>query len=151
MSDLRKAAQMALEAFVDIARQPEGDEQSAQSVAKEAIIHLRAALAQPEPEPVAWRWTESNGKRWFEWRTDWTHHDRVKEIGFHVRAKELGFHVEYAYPAPPQRKPLTDQEIIEAIKHISHNEMSAFAIARAIENVLKNAPNEADKGTYDNP
>lgn len=29
--------------------------------------------------------------------------------------------------------PLTDQEIIEAIKHISHNEMSAFAIARAIE------------------
>jgi len=29
--------------------------------------------------------------------------------------------------------PLTDQEIIEAIKHISHNEMSAFTIARAIE------------------
>jgi hypothetical protein len=29
--------------------------------------------------------------------------------------------------------PLTDQEIIEAIKHISHNEMSAFAIARALE------------------
>ena len=36
-----------------------------------------------------------------------------------------------------ERKPLTDQEIIEAIKHISHNEMSAFAIARAIEKVLK--------------
>lgn len=35
------------------------------------------------------------------------------------------------------REPLTDQEIIEAIKHISHNEMSAFAIARAIEKVLK--------------
>ena len=49
-----------------------------------------------------------------------------------------------------QRKPLTDQEIIEAIKHISHNEMSAFAIARAIESVLKNAPSEANKGTYDN-
>ena len=41
------------------------------------------------------------------------------------------------YTAPPQRKPLTDQEIIEAIKHISHNEMSAFAIARAIERILK--------------
>ena len=53
--------------------------------------------------------------------------------------------------APPQRKPLTDEEIIEAIKHISHNEMSAFAIARVIENVLKNAPSEANKGTYDNP
>ena len=35
------------------------------------------------------------------------------------------------------KEPLTDQEIIEAIKHISHNEMSAFAIARAIERVLK--------------
>jgi len=46
--------------------------------------------------------------------------------------------------------PLTDQEIIEAIKHISHNEMSAFAIARAIEGVLKTAPIEANKGTYDN-
>lgn len=38
---------------------------------------------------------------------------------------------------PTCGKPLTDQEIIEAIKHISHNEMSAFAIARAIEKVLK--------------
>ena len=35
------------------------------------------------------------------------------------------------------REPLTDVEIIEAIKHISHNEMSAFAIARAIERILK--------------
>lgn len=35
------------------------------------------------------------------------------------------------------RKPLTDEEIIEAIKHISHNEMSAFAIARAIERIIK--------------
>ena len=49
------------------------------------------------------------------------------------------------------KEPLTDQEIIEAIKHISHNEMSAFAIARAIESVLKNASSEANKGTYDNP
>ena len=45
--------------------------------------------------------------------------------------------VQMSYTAPPQCKPLTDQEIIEAIKHISHNEMSAFAIARAIERVIK--------------
>jgi hypothetical protein len=32
-----------------------------------------------------------------------------------------------------EQKPLTDQEIIEAIKNISHNEMSAFNIARAVE------------------
>ena len=56
----------------------------------------------------------------------------------------------YTPPPHPSVKPLTDQEIIEAIKHISHNEMSAFAIARVIENVLKNAPSEANKGTYDN-
>lgn len=39
-------------------------------------------------EPVAWRWTESNGQHWFDWRTDWTHHDR---------AKAMGFAIEYAY------------------------------------------------------
>ena len=43
----------------------------------------------------------------------------------------------YDYTRLPQRKPLTDEEIIEAIKHISHNEMSAFAIARAIERIIK--------------
>lgn len=47
--------------------------------------------ARPEQEPVAWRWSESNGQHWFDWRTDWTHHDR---------AKAMGFPIEYAAPTP---------------------------------------------------
>ncbi len=80
---------------------------------KKAITAIRAVLAstgevlmsqsdgaQPERptvpavaqgEPVAWRWTESSGKHWFDWCTDWTHHER---------AKEMGFPVEYAYTTP---------------------------------------------------
>lgn len=88
------------------------------------IEALRAALAQPEPVC-----------------------DKDPRGCWNVRC-QLG---KVCKNTPPQRKPLTDQEIIEAIKYISHNEMSAFAIARAIENVLKNAPSEANKGTYDNP
>ena len=41
------AIKLALEALQDIARQPEGDEQSAQAVAKEVIPLLRAAIEQP--------------------------------------------------------------------------------------------------------
>jgi hypothetical protein len=62
---------------------------------------LRAALEQPEQEAVAWRWSESDGKRWFGWRSDWTHYEK---------AKSMAFPIEYAYPTPPQRKPLTDEQ-----------------------------------------
>jgi hypothetical protein len=37
------------------------------------------------------------------------------------------------YAEPPVRKPLSDQEVMDAIKHISFNEMTAFNIARALE------------------
>jgi len=56
---------------------------------------LQEALrAQPavQGEPVAWRWSESNGERWFEWTCDWSFHDRAKKFGF-------GCLIEYAYPA----------------------------------------------------
>lgn len=44
-------------------------------------------------EPVAWRWSESNGERWFAWTTDWSHHDR---------AVEMGCLIEYAFPQPAE-------------------------------------------------
>ncbi len=53
-----------------------------------AITALRAAIEEMEKaEPVTWRWKERN--HWFDWTTDWTHHDR---------AKKLGCPVEYACP-----------------------------------------------------
>jgi hypothetical protein len=50
-----KAMKQVLNALEDISRQPEGDEQSAQAVAREALIDLRAAIAEAEKQkPVAW-------------------------------------------------------------------------------------------------
>lgn len=60
----------------------------------------------PQPaqqEPVAWRWTESNGQHWFDWRTDWTHHDR---------ANAMGFAIEYAYTSP---QPAQQQEPVARV------------------------------------
>lgn len=51
MSDLRKAAEMALDALKNIRAWPETREAPHQTQAIEA---LRTALAQPEQEPVAW-------------------------------------------------------------------------------------------------
>lgn len=39
---------------------------------------------------VAWRWSESNGKHWFDWTSDWGHWQK---------AKDLGCLIEYAIPA----------------------------------------------------
>lgn len=161
MSELRKAAQMALEALETASRNgSDGLKRYELKELDDTIANLRTAIAQPEPtrsqqmrdagytrrprqlpeedeqEPVAW-W---DGKESVVFT-----HDEIYTPNW------TDYWTRPLYTAPPQRQPLTDQEIIEAIKHISHNEMSAFAIARAIESVLKNASSEANKGTYDNP
>ena len=56
-----------------------------------AINQVKELETQPTVEPVAWRWSESGGERWFGWTTDWAHHDR---------AEKLGYPIEYAYAAP---------------------------------------------------
>jgi hypothetical protein len=42
-----------------------------------------AILAQlvSRQQPVAWRWSESQGKRWCAWTTDWTDYDQAKSMG----------------------------------------------------------------------
>jgi hypothetical protein len=62
----------------------------------EAAALLRTLAAEPAPEPVAWRWSESNGIRWFAWTSDWYHHEK---------AKKLGDLIEYAYAHPPKAEP----------------------------------------------
>ena len=95
MNTDRELMQQALEALTVY------DGTNGESKRKRVLAALRERLAQPEQEPVAWRWTESNGQHWFDWRTDWTHHDR---------AKAMGFAIEYAYTSPPPRKPLPKAE-----------------------------------------
>jgi len=56
--------------------------------------------AEPVPEPVAWRWSESDGQHWFAWTAKWDNHER---------AKELGCLIEYAHPPKAEPAPeLTD-------------------------------------------
>ncbi len=53
---------------------------------------------------VAWRWSENEGKHWFDWTSDWGHW---------MKAKEMGFIIEYAIPA---------KEVLEAKNKVVNNE-----------------------------
>ena len=109
MSDLRTAAQQAL-AFTmrDFASLRDFE-------AAKAVLHdnLRAALAQQaEPvEPVAWAFRHSDG----------TYHD--------PSVTEHSAGMVPLYPPPPQRKPLTEEEIERiGMKHVTLRE-----VIRAVE------------------
>ena len=159
MSDLRKAAQQALEALEDM--DSDDPDLNQEWLGKQAITALRAALAQPEktnqcaetceraklcavcasgvddvnPEPVAWRYDEAtyrpNDLRGRQWH--FTLFSTRKPY-----ADEMVRNVTPLYTAPPQRKPLTDEEI-EACRQqgYDHSGLSAsfdfVKAARAIE------------------
>ena len=63
--------------------------------ARKAITAIKQARSAPVQEPVAWRWSESNGEHWFGWTTDWSHHDK---------AKSMAVPIEYAYTTPPAQE-----------------------------------------------
>ena len=104
-----------------------------------ADINGQTFMGEPaQQEPVAWRWSESNGQRWFDWTTDWSHHGK---------AKSMGVPIEYAYTSPPAqefvcstglchyRKPLTDEEIETVWRSVQANDFHDCVkpFARAIE------------------
>jgi hypothetical protein len=72
----------------------------------EAAEVLRAALAQPEPEPVAW-FTEDHR----EDKSATTYSKKMSE-----RWREKGWPVTPLYIAPPQREWTDDEFIAEAVK-----------------------------------
>ena len=112
MTDLRTAAQQALEALCTC-----GLEQRA------AITALRAALAEPVQEPVAKvELMTTGGNAGLA--------TRIVEIDDHLRERLRPGQL--LYTAPPQRKPLTEEEIYEMyFDNFSMGELKAFA--RAIE------------------
>lgn len=105
MNDLRQAAQQALEAWF----RPHGINYVDFRPYMEA---LRAALAEPEQEPVAWVVydTDNNDIAW-------------SETGKRLKAETP------LYTAPTPRKPLTDDEIGK----IAGDCLDAWSCARAIE------------------
>ena len=67
----------------------------------EAMTALRERLAQPEQEPVAWRFKETKNKPW-----------SISDDGYYISCKRTsGYIIEPLYTAPQQRKPLTDDEM----------------------------------------
>jgi len=93
MTNLREAAQMALDALEEFC------EHGAMLRPLERRDALRAALAQPEQEPVAWLHTTATGDVYFRKKP----HDKV-------------FNPQPVYTAPPQR---------ETILHTVHCECGA--------------------------
>ncbi len=113
--------QIALE-FVDSVH--EGEWPPHDFTRLELIEELRAALAQPEPEPVAWAYKVNNTWEqlsFIEPPNDAYDDDSLVPL----------------YTAPPQRKPLSDDELLAALKSVDSETArlpNGFKLfARAIE------------------
>ena len=94
---------------------------------KQAMIAIEEALSQPEQEPVAMRHSfNGHGYKYTDigfgngW-VDWTKHN-FKDV-------------EPLYTTPPQRKPMTDEQIKEITLQIGWTQLSAddLKFCRAIE------------------
>ena len=146
MTDLRTAAQQALEALelgYDSAK-AEADQYHAamagyrpqrhaqmdadvQQIAS-AMTALKAALAEPVQEPVAWVLALPDGRL-----------DRLSVVAYDDEAEEMlqrsiaGCTLVPLYAAPPQRKPLTEEEIDELSRTMVKGDMSVNWLCRTIE------------------
>ena len=104
-------------------KEPDQDEVDIRSRLYQRIHELETQLAQPEQEPVAWAVIASNTGRICQ-----------VELNF-AEVEELSPKwVVPLYTTPPQRKPLTEEQIIEATEHIDTSRNGYFVhITRAIE------------------
>ena len=111
MTDLKQAAQMALEAL-ECCRVHYGQEVTMsfdEGCVDNAINALRTALEQ-QVEPGAWRTFDGEGG--YDYRTYEDNEDYAAEWAKR-NPRHVGW-VDPLYTTPPQRKPLTDEEIKEA-------------------------------------
>jgi hypothetical protein len=123
----RKLMQQALHtlegwANVDDWVWPETAKEQAKRNTVDAIAALRERLAKPEQEPVAWRWKERINGDFDSWVVT------SSEPPPHAIEKQP------LYTAPPQRQPLTDEQIY-AIRdaYAGHLKWGIKDFARAIE------------------
>ena len=125
MSTLRAAAQAVLDRWDS----PRWEWHQGPTAA--LMADLRAALAEPVQEPVAWRWgyrSVTTGE--MDWRG-------YVEIAADPNLRSPAIIMEPLYAAPPQRKPLTDDEIEKLL--IEHAGMTVvfsevdLRFARAVE------------------
>ena len=131
MTTVREAAQMALQALQE-SKPIDINDPTAFYRSAHAIEALRAALAQPEPEPVAWA----------------DKYDIQREgHDFWVSRQQPAKNGAPLYTAPPQREwqGLTDEEIekiVYNIKSVTMGIVTTEYLARAIEAKLKEKNND---------
>ena len=126
----REAMQMALEAL----NLPSMKTMQMLRQRDEAITALRAKLEQPEQEPVGWMYSEDY-ERMLDTETFCT------VFSVKVGSHDKGDTDVPLYVAPPQRKPLTDEQIEELddkVRQVTIDKGSpvgwfAMQLARAIE------------------
>ena len=104
-----EALKLALEALEDLGMKH--FEITGEVLYKETFTAIKEALAQPEQEPVAW----------------------MNDMGTHIDLNVSGRGTPL-YTTPPQRKPLTDEEIILIVAECaSSHQHTDIHFARAIE------------------
>ena len=124
MTTLREAAQQALEAL----EYYRSGEDYQPTPASEAITALRAALAEPVQEPVAWRTFDGEGG--YDYRAYEDNEDYAAEWAKR-NPRHVGW-VEPLYTAPPQHKP------VEAVNKTPAQRRERIAAA-ALQGVLANS------------
>jgi hypothetical protein len=111
MTDLRTAAQLALEAMDKATRYMSFSDHRKLN---EAITALRAALEQPEQEPVAWQWLN-------------TAHFRQK---LPVDAEPGAWTPLFIHP--PQRKPLAEWQINDLMANIDPEDVCSWSFRQGV-------------------
>ena len=114
-----EALKLALEALTNAYWPTESDLMPAHNSKEcaEAITAIKEALAQPEQEPLAW--ISTGTARMIHWTAD-----------------KPAYNDDWVplYTAPPQRKPLTDEDIERIVREARVGEHGiGYTIARAIE------------------
>ena len=126
MTTLREAAQMALDS---LEKWPLDTEENSESVTR-AIEALRAALAQPEQEPVAWITGGGKGELW------WHQSEKFDTEGNLIGKNQNDIPL---YTTPPQREwqGLTPEDKRMAGIPLYTDQMSISDAFDVIERILK--------------
>ena len=133
MTTLREAAQQALNKFDSMNH----EDSIFAGEFEEIIAALRTALAEPEQEPVAWSVLDKRtGKHWYTHESKYTAEWHAKEYSHREPDGSPSMVVTPLYTHPPQRKPLTDEEIVDIWADVSidyDDQINIIEMARAIE------------------
>ena len=125
MTTLREAAQQALEALEESEQHYGSD-----SALRDAIQTLRAALAQPEQEPVAWRTFDGEGG--YDYRTYDDNENYLNE--WNKRNPNHRGWVEPLYTNPPRRewRGLKEWEINDGLDQLPTEDVCSWSFRKGV-------------------